>query len=105
QDAPRSPRFRENRAGRELRHLTERGPARVELEIPMRQVVRLVPKHHRFDHWDTFAVVNESGSLRVRLSHTNTSASGCETIRKPEVRSIASTHARFGTNQLVWSPA
>jgi hypothetical protein len=40
----------------EARHLGEAGPFRVDLEIPVRLVVGLVPDHHRFDHGSSRAL-------------------------------------------------
>ena len=72
-----------DRVGGAARHVRKNHPLRIELEIPMREIVRFVPKHHRFNR------------------HQYTSSSGCASISKPALRSIASTHARFGIHQFV----
>src|SRR6185437_5821133 len=62
-----------NRLRGAAKHRAENGPVRVHLEIPMRQIIWLVPKHHRFDH----------SGLRRQMK---ISASGWESISKPELR-------------------
>jgi len=42
--------FAGDRGGRQTDHFRERSPAFVELEVPVGQIVRLVPEHHRIDH-------------------------------------------------------
>ena len=69
--------IRSRRSPASLDHFGELGPIRVGA-IPMRQVVRLVPEHHRLDH-----VAATSGS------QTYTSWHGCSTMLKPQLRSIA----------------
>ena len=40
-----------NRLGGELDHLRETEPSSVQLEVPVRQVVRFIPKNDSFNHW------------------------------------------------------
>src|SRR5579884_391413 len=98
------------------RQLGKHLPVRVDLEIPVRQVVWLVPQHHRFNHVlsrpKCYSVPANSRSRMycpsrcTRLgSQTQVSVSGCATISSPELRSMASAAATFGIHQFVGSSA
>ena len=55
--------------------------------------------------WIDGMAVRAGRASSSRQRQMKTSSSGCSTISKPALRSIASTQARFGIHQLVGSPA
>src|SRR5438270_6466800 len=113
--------FAVDRLGRGDDHLSKHLPIRVQLEIPMGEIVWFIPKHHCFNHartlqklWATsYRVPANSWSKIYLLSSRVTwegtqiqvSCSGCARISRPELRSMASMAPWFGIHQFVGSPA
>ena len=84
-------------------HRGEDLPVGIELEVPVRQVVRLVPEHHRFDHRCGYTARGSASSASIASADEHFLLGMRRRSRNPALRSIASAQARFGIHQFVGS--
>jgi hypothetical protein len=91
---------------RALDHVAEARPVGIDLEVPVRLVVGLVPEHDGFDHGSLGASRRVGGLCLCRdgcVPADEDLGLGVRQRREPALRSMASRQARFGIHQFVGS--
>src|SRR5690242_16572323 len=105
---------RANLARGQSHHFCEFLPLGVQMEVPVREIIGLVPEHYSFNHpyflsiqrapLNSRSATYSSPRLTSPGSQIQVSSSGCEITRSPALRSIPSIPPQFGIHQFVWSP-